>query len=329
MSGTIPAHIGGSVVNSIAHQNLRYLRQRAVDEHWDEKAKDRVEKRARETKKTRKPRIKIGGEPKYTKEEIEVAKRELMFELMTLGPVEENWSTNVNLPLPHPAGSKSKFADRAGIELGHFEMLEKGEVTFTLDDAVKIARSCDIDLATFLTPSMENLQNDTYLDLQPQHPEHGPVLMFEWLLWIHGYRPLPGQDPKKFREMNALPKVFVENPVDVRRERDFKERETELKRANDSILNVMDMFAEVVPKGIRDIPLTPYEKITPLYPRIRKNHTAIIKSTLRIAARIKVLFRTDNGTQGLKLLKKRFADSISLIRGQAVLIVKMLIGFRK
>ena len=329
MSEAIPAHLHGSVVNSIAHQNLRYLRQKAVDEYWEEEAIARVERRALETKKSRKPRIKVGGGTKYTKEEIEVAKRELMLELMTLGPVEENWSINPNLPLPHPPGSQSEFAKRAGIKKGHLKMLEEGKVAFTLDDAVKIARACDIDLATFLTPSMENLENDTYLDLQPQHPTYGPILMLEWLLWIHGYRPLPGQDPKKFREMNALPKVFVENPVDARRERDFEKREKELKRAHDSILNILDMFAVELPKGIRDIPLTPYEKITPLYPRTRKNQTAIIKSTLRIAARIKVLFRTDNGTQGLKLLKKRFADSIPLIRGQAVFIVKMLLGFRK
>lgn len=329
MSGSIPAHLHGSVVNSIAHQNLRYLRQKAVDEYWNEQAEALVKKRALETKKSRAPRFKDGGGTKFTKEEIEVAKRELMLEFMTLGPVEENWSINPNLPRPQPPGSQSKFAERAGIELGHFDMLEKGKVPFTLDDAVKIARAGDIDLATFLTPSMENLETDTYLDLQPQHPKHGPVLMFEWLLWIHGYRPLPGQDPKKFREMNALPKVFVEKPVDARRERDFEEREKELKRAFDSFLNILDMFAVELPKGIRDIPLTPYEKITPVYPKIRKNRTAIIKSTLRIAARIKVLFMTDNGSKSLKMLRKRFADSIPLIRGQAVFIVKMLLGFRK
>ena len=329
MSEANPAHIRGSVVNSIAHQNLRYLRQKAVDEYWDTQAEALVKKRSLETKKSRKPRVKVGGGTKFTKEEIEVAKRELMLECMTLGPVEEDWSINTNLPFPHPVGSKKNFAERAGIELGHFEMLEKGEVDFTLDDAVKIARSCDIDLTTFLTPSMENLERDTYLDLQPQHPTHGPVLMFEWILWIHGYRPLPGQDPKKFREMNALPKVFVENPVDARRERDFEEREKELKRAHDSFLNILDSFAVELPKGIRDIPLTPYEKITPVYPIIRKNRAAIIKSTLIIAARIKVLFMTDNGTKSLKILKKRFTDSIPLIRGRAVFIVKMLIGFRK
>ena len=153
--------------------------------------------------------------------------------------------------------------------------------------------------------------------------------MFEWLLWIHGYRPLPGQDPKKFRELNALPKVFVENPVDARRERDIEEREKELKEANDSILNVMDMFAEKLPKRTSSIPLTPYEKSTPTDHPTPSKRTAIIKSTLAFAARIKVLFRTDNGTQGLKILKKRFADSIFLIRGQSVLIVKMLIGLGK
>ena len=71
----------------------------------------------------------------------------------------------------------------------------------------------------------------------------------------------------------------------------------------------MDIFAELVPKDARDIPLTPYEKITPVYSLVPKNGRAIIKSTLKIAARIKVLFMTDNGTKSLKVLKKRFADS--------------------
>ena len=329
MSGPNPAHIRGSVVNSIAHQNLRYLRQKAVDEHWDEQAKALAEKRASEDKKSGKARVGSGPKVRVTKKEIETIKQELIMKFITLEPMETNWSPNEGMPLPHPAGSKKKFAERAGIELEHLKMLEDGLADFTLDDAIKISRASDIDLTTFLTPSMENLESDIYLDLQPEHPVHGPVLMFEWILWIHGYRPLPGQNAKKFREMNALPKVFINDPVDARRDRDFEERELEINRAKVSSLNALDALEDGVPERTADVPPTPYEKLTPRYMMIPKTSRFVIRETLRFAARTKVLFRTDNGKTGLKKLKKRFTDSIAFMRSKAVLVVKLLIGLGK
>jgi transcriptional regulator with XRE-family HTH domain len=329
MSGANPAHIRGSVVNSIAHQSLRYLRQKAVDEYWAEQARALAEKRAAETKKPGKPRVGASKKVHVSKSQIENAMFTLLTEFKSLGNMETEWSPNENMPLPHPTGSKKQFAARAGIEIGHFELLEDGKIDFTLDDAIKIARASDIDLATFLTPSMENLESDMYLDLQPEDSVHGPVLMFEWVLWIHGYRPLPGQNPKKFRETNALPKVFVNNPVDARRDRDIEERERELNRAKVSTLNALDALADGVPKRSVDVPLTPYEKASAKYVLIPKTSRFMIRETLKFAARLKVLFRTDNGSLGLKKLKKRFTDSLAYMRSEAVLIVKLLIGLGK
>jgi hypothetical protein len=329
MSGVNPAHIRGSVVNSIAHQSLRYLRQKAVDEYWAEQAKALAEKRATNTKSPGKPRVGSTKKKQASKSQIENAILALVTEYKSLGKIETDWSPNEGMPLPHPTGSKKQFAERAGIEIGHFELLEEGKIDFTLDDAVKIARISDIDLATFLTPSMENLESDMYLDLQPENKQHGPVLMFEWVLWIHGYRPLPGQNAKKFRETNALPKVFISNPVDARRDRDIEERERELNRAKVSTLNALDALEDGVPKRSADVPLTPYEKITPNYILAPKTSRFIIRETLRFAARLKVLFRTDNGAVGLKKLKKRFTDSLAFMRSKAVLIVKLLLGLGK
>ncbi len=329
MSGVNPAHIGGSVVNSIAHQSLRYLRQKAVDEYWAEQARALAEKRAAEYKKPGKARVDASKKVHVSKSEIENAMFMLLTEFKSLGNIETDWSPNEDMPLPHPTGSKKQFAERAGIEIGHFEMLEEGEVDFTLDDAIKIARVSDIDLATFLTPSMENLETDMYLDLQPENSQHGPVLMFEWVLWIHGYRHLPGQNPKKFRETNALPRNFINNPVDARRDRDIEERERELNRAMASTLNALDALEDGVPKRSSDVPLTPYEKVTPRYVLAPKTSRFVIRETLRFAARLKVLFRTDNGSTGLKKLKKRFTDSLAFMRSKAVLIVKLLVGLGK
>jgi transcriptional regulator with XRE-family HTH domain len=329
MSGVNPAHIRGSVVNSIAHQSLRYLRQRAVDEYWAEQARALAEKREVDAKKPGKARIGALKRTTVSKSQIENAMFALLTEFKSLGKIETEWSPNENMPLPHPTGSKKQFAERAGIEIGHFELLEEGKIEFTLDDAIKIARASDIDLATFLTPSMENLESDMYLDLQPESLVHGPLLMFEWVLWIHGYRPLPGQNPKKFRETNALPKVFVNNPVDARRDRDIDERERELNRAKVSTLNALEALEDGVPKRSADVPLTPYEKASARYVLIPKTSRFMIRETLRFAARLKVLFRTDNGSSGLKILKKRFTDSLAYMRSRAVIIVKLLIGLGK
>ena len=84
MSGPNPAHIRGSVVNSIAHQNLRYLRQKAVDEHWDEQAKALAEKRASEDKKPGKARVGSGPKVRVTNKEIETIKQELIMKFLTL-----------------------------------------------------------------------------------------------------------------------------------------------------------------------------------------------------------------------------------------------------
>jgi hypothetical protein len=305
------------------------LRQKAVDEYWAEQARELAESREADSRKPGKARVGSKQKNFVSKSQIENALFTLVTEYKSLGKIETDWSPNEQMPLPHPTGSKKQFAERAGIELGHFEMLEDGKVDFTLDDAVKIARVSDIDLATFLTPSMENLESDMYLDLQPVNSQHGPVLMFEWLLWIHGYRHLPGQNPKKFRETNALPRNFINNPVDARRDRDIEERERELNRAMVSTLNALDALEDGVPKRSSDVPLTPYEKVTPHYVLAHKTSRFIIRETLRFAARLKVLFRTDNGSSGLKKLKKRFTDSLAFMRSKAVLIVKLLVGLGK
>jgi hypothetical protein len=115
MSGTNPAHIQGSVVNSIAHQSLRYLRQKAVDEYWAEQARALAEKRAAETEKPGKARVGTSKKTHVSKSQIENAMFALLTEFKSLGNMETEWSPNENMPLPHPTGSRKQFAERAGI----------------------------------------------------------------------------------------------------------------------------------------------------------------------------------------------------------------------
>ena len=121
----------------------------------------------------------------------------------------------------------------------------------------------------------------------------------------------------------------MNNPVDARRDRDIEEREKELNRAKVSTLNALDALADGVPKRSVDVPLTPYEKASAKYVLIPKTSRFMIRETLKFAARLKVLFRTDNGSLGLKKLKKRFTDSLAYMRSEAVLIVKLLVGLGK
>jgi hypothetical protein len=52
------------------------LRQKAVDEHWDEQARALAEKRASEDKKPGKARVGSGPKVRVTKQEIETIKKE-------------------------------------------------------------------------------------------------------------------------------------------------------------------------------------------------------------------------------------------------------------
>ena len=321
-------YIGGSVVNSLAHQKLLVLRQREADAYWDAKAKER--QAVELPKKKRAPRVL--GETKAAKadrkhgEEIQFKKvrDELIMQFISFNNIESNWKPGGNVPPPNPR-SQEDFAKQAGIDPGHYKWIEDGQGPITLDDAVKIARAYDMDISTFLLPDMENLEQSEFFDLEPLNQQHGPIYMYEWVLWIFGYRPLPGQDAKIWRRTTSLPAAYVEQ-VSGKQERDIAIRQAELKRIENSKVSAYGVLDKNTPRKSPDVPETPFTNPTINFPMSLDISHRIIKNTLAVATRTKVAFETTAGTGIRKVRRNRFSDSIGIIRNNIVRVVMDLLS---
>ena len=339
------AYPQGSIINLIARQNLLSLRQKSADAFFDEKAKEVIIEsgkykrkripstlhKAKSVKKSRKQEFWIdeSTDSHIPNAVIKELKDKLIFDFITMGEVSKEWlpkeGANNRVSIPK---SQKEFARLAGINEGHYKQVEMGEVPISLDDAVKICRAYNIDLAKFLTPPLENLEEDLYFDLLPIHPSAGPTYMYQWIMWIHGYKELPGQDQKEFCSSTALPAPFNYG-VHGGRERDYDLRQAELKRIKESELNAASILNEFIEKKKSKILNSPYLKLEKRIALDEKISFNIIRSTIKIATGTKVLFRTDNGATGLKRLHSRFINRLSIIRENIVFILTKLLAIKK
>ena len=322
------AYIGGSVVNSLAHQKLLSLRQREADAHWSAVAKERMN--AELAKNKRAPRVavmsKAAKKDNEHQEQIQLKKYRdaAIMEFISLSGNETDWKPESDAPPPNPK-SQDDFAKQAGIPAGHYKELEAGNVVMTLDDAVKIARAFHIDMATFLLPDVDNLEKSKYFDLQPIDGKHGPIYMYEWVLWILGYRPLPGQDKKIWRKTTSMPAAYIHG-VHGGRERDKEVRDAELDRIQNSIVSAYEVLDKKTPRKKGGVALTPFQTSTSLETFTLKHSQRIIKATLGVATRMKVAFETGPKNQGLRAKRDKFSDSIGIIRDRIVEVVTALLA---
>jgi transcriptional regulator with XRE-family HTH domain len=340
------AYPGGSIINLIAHQNLLSLRQKSADAYFDEKAKERLiaskdykqtriastqhgEGKIRRTRKSKHTWAVPDSKIEIPLVAIEELKKEMITEFMSMGKVSDRWLAPEGLDEKvHPPKSREDFARHAGIDEGHYVQVEKGEVQITLDDAIKICRAYNIDMAKFLTPPLENLEKDSYFDLLPIHPQAGPTYMYQWIMWIHGYKELPGQDPIKFREATALPTPY-NYAFHGGRERDYEVRQKELEQISKSRFNASELLVEPILITKNDIPRTPYEKIVSKTSFDKQYGHSLVKSTRKIATSMKVVFRTDNGKMGVRRLRSRFTDAFGVLRENVVYVVRIMLGLNK
>jgi transcriptional regulator with XRE-family HTH domain len=326
--GNSSAYIGGSVVNSLAHQKLLVLRQREADAFWDEKTKQRQE--AALPKKRRAPRVAV--ETKAAKNDRKHAEKiafkkvrdELIMQFISLGGLTSDWKPGGAVPPPNPK-SQEDFAKQAGIEPGHYKWIENGQGPMTLDDAVKIARAYDMDISTFLLPDMENLEQSEFFDLEPLNQQHGPIYMYEWVLWIFGYRPLPGQDAKIWRKTTSLPAAYVAQ-VSGKQERDRAIRQAELRKIENSKVSAYQILDKKTPRKSDDVPRTPFSDPNTQFPFTLDVSHQIIKNTLAVATRVKVAFESNSGSGNKQVKRDRFSDSIGIIRDSIVRIVVDLLS---
>ena len=339
------AYPHGSIVNLIALQNLLSLRQKSADPYFEEKAKEQAiatgnykqrriasTERGEKKKRTSKSKTVWVHEESGSEIPFEVI-RELKYimikEFVSMGKVSEKWlpPKGVEEKIPPPK-SREDFARHAGIDEGHYKQVEKGEVPITLDDAIKICRAYNIDIAKFLTPPLDNLEKDFYFDLFPMHPTAGPIYMYQWMMWVHGYKELPGQDPVEFRTATALPVPFNYGFHGGRWE-DYELRKAELERMKKSEFNASWILNEFIPKKTEKVSNSPYLKVVKEITLDKKYGISLIKATRRIATAMKVVFRTDNGKMGLKKLDQRFTRGLGVIRHNIVYVVRILLGLGK
>lgn len=322
------AYIGGSVVNSLAQQKLLSLRQREADAHWKAVAEKR--QNAETSKKKRAARV--SGMPKAAKQdfkhqekmELRKIRDDAIMQFVSLNGIQTDWVPGGEVPAPNPK-SQEEFAKQAGIAPGHYKEIESGTVEITLDDAVKISRAFDIDIATFLLPDVENLEKSKYFDLHPIHPVHGPIYMYEWVMWVLGYRPLPGQDKKIWRKTTSMPAAYVYN-VHGGRARDIDEVTQELDKIANSKVSAYEVLKPATPRKKIGVPLTPFQSLIARENFTMKQSQAIIKASLGVATRMKVAFETGSGSKALKAKRDKFSDSIGIIRDRIVEAVSLLLA---
>lgn len=323
------AYIKDSVVNNIALENLRFLRQRASDRAWDKQAEELAKKRAQDNRKGRAARLQGISTLKVTKKQILQAKDELIMEYMSVSDISNGWTSNDGKTIPEFPDSLKNFADSAGIDIGHLRELEQGTVSFTLDDAVKIARVGNIDLATFLTPSMENLENDLFIDVTPISLKHGPMRMYEWLLWIRGLRALPGQDADEFELLAVLPKPQVGASVDSRRTRDPEVRKREDEKAWSSPISVKKLLDNDKFKKDLDDLSNPYAANISKLSFNLVVHQKIVRRILILSFTLKKLFRTPDGSGEKGKHRTSWSNSLSRVRYMISGIVVTLLRLGK
>lgn len=328
MSNKKPAYIKGSVVNNVLHQNLLALRQRQADIYWAKRAEE-IRNAEKPKSKRRAPRFGSERKSKNQKEyEAKVEEEEttkiiykLVTEFISLQREDIDWEPGSNKPLPNPKSQRA-FAEEVGIDYAHYKEVEAGRVAMTVDDAVKIARANDIDLMTLLLPDIENLEKNDFIDLEPIHPVHGRIRMYEWVLWIFGYRPLPGQDANYFRNATATPKAYL-YAVSGKKPREAQIVNAELKRRKTSKVSAWsEMEVGNEPKSWTDLD-TPFDNDPALVSESLNTSHRIISATLTIAGRMKIAFQSDK-PKSLDAGAKRFRESMKRIRNRVIFIVYTL-----
>lgn len=321
-----------SVIDEILLQNLRNIRQRHSDALWKHKAEERI--REHESRKVDHATIskskvkKQNGSLRISKRQVRDAQNELIMEYKSMGLVPQDWEPNRIDELPEFPDSRRKMAESLRISPERLRELEEGRLSFRASEAIDIARIGDMDIASVLTPPLENLELDEYIDLKPISPKSVKVFMFEYLLWIRCFRPLPEQDKLHFIESTVNPIMYQFNNPKAVRYRDPEELERERAYRAGSKVNVILALSPTQPINIQGAPQTPFD--VPITKRILDAplQRFIIRNTLAASAHIKMLFRVERPKNVTKE-KANFNRQLNLLRYAIVSIVVSLIGARK
>lgn len=327
MSPKKPAGSNQSAVNAVALQNLRIIRRRINDKAWVNAAEKKL---AKTNPSLKKPDLTvIGDKDKSGYEEVlRFTILKLVDEYAEKGKIDEGWRAENGMPLPEFPNTRKKFAAATGIDEGHLRSLEDGIVDFTLEDAIRIARVGNMDLATFLTPSLDDLEKEIYFPLTPSSPRYGFPLMSEWLMWIHGYRPLPGQDRDEFIKQTGSPAPSMQSLDDTRTYRGHDMVAKDEKLMHGSKVYVMGIADNLDNPNPFKAPLTPYDKSSTTTQSLPHANLVLIQNVLLLATQMKKIMSTKE-KGALKMKRARFVALVDFLRYSISAIVRLLLKLSK
>lgn len=317
-----------SVVNLVALQNLRLIRRRINDKKWLDAGARRLRKDEETRVKRRRGPRSTGGVSFAYQEKLMSAVFLVIAEYAQKGKIAQGWDPDSGLPFPEHPNTRKAFAIAAGIDDGRLRVLDGGTVQFTLDEAVQIARVGNMDLATFLTPCLEDLDKETYFPLRPIKGKSRNPLMSEWLLWLHGFRPLPGQDESEFIKQTGSPgpKMFALD--DPRTYRGHDERDKESERVSESAFYMLDIASDFENSNPFNALLNPFQKAPQGIKSRASAHRLLIRYTLLLATQLKVIMSTKRASN-IKKNAKRFVTLIDFIRNCISGIVRLTLRLEK
>lgn len=317
---------GRSAVNTVALQNLRAIRRRINDNYWIEAAERRIRKD--EKAKSRTSRRHVRGANNKEDSPYEVV---LKFALIAVvndavekGKVANRWNYDAGEPLPEHPRTRKHFAQATGIDDGHLRAIEEDGVDFTLEDAIQIARIGNMDLATFLTPPLEDLESQLHFPMKLRNRYFTKLYMYEWLMWLRGYKHLPDQDPDEFVRLTHSPSLAMDKLDDTRTFRGLDYVHKDVERLAKSSIYIGNYLTNSGNPNPFKAPLSPFEKAPKQLQSIDELNKLMIQNTMILATQIKNVLST-KARGSLKAKRAQFVSILDFIRYAITTLVRLLL----
>jgi transcriptional regulator with XRE-family HTH domain len=316
----------GSAVNAVALQNLRAIRRRINDKYWIDAAKRRVSRDESRKKNGRRNR-----EAKIINEDSSPYELVLHFALIAVvneaaenGTLPQRWNYEIGEPLPEHPRTRKAFAEATGIDDGHLRALEEDGVDFTLDDAIHIARVGNMDLATFLTPPLEALETEIYFPLRLRNRYFRKLHMYEWLMWLRGYRHLPDQDYEEFARLTYAPSLSMDRLDDTRTFRGHDYVKHDADRLAKSPVYIGPLLSDTNNTNPFKAPLSPFERLPKRAQSVTELNKVMIQNTMLLATQMKNVLSA-KVTGSLKVKRAKFVTTLDFIRYAITTLVRLLL----
>jgi hypothetical protein len=315
-----------SSVNAVALQNLRAIRRRINDNYWKEAAERRIRKDQRSKVQAAKPNDSYESTSDASQYEtvFRFALIAVVNDAVKKGKIDRPWNFEMGEPLPEHPRTRKHFAEATGIDDGHLRALEEDNVDFTLNDAIQIARVGNMDLATFLTPPLEDLENEIHFPLELPRRYLNKLYMYEWLMWLRGYRPLPDQNPEEFLRLTHSPSLSMRKLDDPRTFRGHDSVQKDRDRLEASPLYLGGFLANTNNPNPFNAPISPFEKAPKQVQSTIELNKVLIQCTLLLATQLKkVLITKQRGS--LKSKRAQFVNLMDFIRYAITALVRLLV----